>query len=125
MESSTKVEAATALRDVLQTIPKGERSRDTLLTRILMPLFRRLPRDVQTRLARETMLDLAVAHILAKEVFGTAGNARLDGNECQAGTVNAAGDFEIMATGPSWEAVWKSVAYEDDWRDGVEPGGAA
>lgn len=99
--------AAAALRDVLQTIPKGERSRDTFLTRLLKPLFRRLPRDVQTRLARDTMLDLAVAHILAKERLGPAGNTRLDGNECQIGTVSAAGDFEILARGSSWEAAWE------------------
>ena len=54
------------------------------------------------------MLDLAVAHILAKETLGEAGNARLDGNECQIGTITAAGDFDVLACGTSWEAAWKS-----------------
>ncbi len=102
-------QAAVAIRDVLRTIPKGERSRDTFLTKLLQPFFRCLPRDVQTRLARDTMLDFAVAHILAKERLGEAGNVRLDGNECQIGTVNAAGDFEILVCAPSWETAWDAL----------------
>jgi hypothetical protein len=101
--------AAKALRDVLQTIPKGERSRDTWLVEILKPFFRRLPRDVQTRLARETMMGLAAAHVLAKEQLGPTGNARLDGDECQIGTIQESGDFDILARGPSWEAAWEML----------------
>lgn len=101
--------AAVAIRDVLQTIPKQNRSYDTFLTRLLMPLFRLLPRDVQTRLARNTMYDFAAAHILAKEHFGNVGNVRLDGNECQIGIINSAGDFEILARGSSWKNAWKML----------------
>jgi hypothetical protein len=99
-------DAAKAMRDVLQTIPKAERSRDTFLVKILLPFFRRLPRDVQTRLARDTMIDLAAAHVLAKERLGPTGNVRLDGNECQIGTIREIGDFDILARGQSWEAAW-------------------
>jgi hypothetical protein len=100
--------AAVAIRDVLQTVPQQERSRDTLLTKVLMPFFRRLPRDVQTRLARDTMLDLAAAHILAQETLGEAGNVRLDGNECQIGTITASGDFDVLACGTSWPVAWQA-----------------
>lgn len=103
-------EAAKAMRDVLQTIPKAERSRDTFLTKVLLPFFRRLPRDVQTRLARDTVSDLASAHILAKERLGPTGNVRLDGDECQIGTIQANGDFDILARGSSWETAWKMLA---------------
>jgi hypothetical protein len=102
-------DAAKAMRDVLQTIPKAERSRDTFLVKLLRPFFRSLPRDVQTRLARDTMIDLAVAHILAKERLGPMGNARLDGNECQIGMIRACGDFDILARGLSWEAAWEML----------------
>lgn len=103
-------QAAVAMRDVLQTVPKQERSRDTLLARLLMPFFRCLSRDVQMRLARDTVLDLAVAHILAKERLGALGNVRVDGNECQIGVVTAEGDFAIMARGPSWESAWRALS---------------
>jgi hypothetical protein len=100
------------MRDVLQTIPKAERSRDTFLVKLLKPFFRRLPRDVQTRLARDTMMDLAAAHILAKERLGPTGNARLDGNECQIGTIQECSDFDILARGSSWEAAWEMLGEE-------------
>lgn len=106
-----QIKNAVAIRDVLQTIPKGMRTCDTFLTRLLRPFFRRLPRDVQTRLAKDTMLDFAVAHILAKERLGVDGNVRLDGNECQIGIVSPCGDFEILARGPSWETAWKSLEW--------------
>lgn len=104
-----KLNAAEAIRDVLQTVPKAERSRDTFLSKLLLPVFRWLPRDVQTRLARETVLDFAVAAILAKERLGDSCTVRLDGNECQIGMVTAGGDFEILARGPSWDAAWRML----------------
>ena len=95
---------------VLETVPKDRRSFDTFLTRLLRPLFDRLPREVQLRLVRETMIDATVAHMLAKERLGEAGNVRVDGDECQIGLTTKDGDFAILSRGLSWDAAWDALA---------------
>ena len=95
---------------VLETIPKASRSGDTTLTRILRPLFERLPRETQLMLARDALLDMTVAAILARDRLGDAGNVRVDGDECQIGVVRDNGDFAILGRGASWEVAWDAVA---------------
>jgi hypothetical protein len=109
----SKRQILAARQRVLETIPKGRRSFDTLLTKILRPLFVRLPREVQLRLVKDTMADITAACLIAREQLGDAGNVRVDGNECQIGLVTEAGDFEILARGASWEAAWDAFG---DWR---------
>lgn len=104
-----KTQTIGAMRSVLETIPKAQRSGPTRLERLLLPLFRRLPREVQLRLSRDALLDMTAAMLLARESFGDVGNVRVDGDECQIGTTTPAGDFAILGRGTSWDAAWSST----------------
>jgi len=112
--SARSKEIRAATRRAVDIIAKADRGGDSLLVRLLRPLFALFSTETQLKLGRPAFNDMTAAILLSEEHFGRCANVRVDGNVCQVGYTLDNGDMVVLGQGLSWREAFADAAARDE-----------